>query len=172
MYPEVDPQPSFPSRSRPTCLPRGPSATRSRSRFAVAPMPTSSSSTTARRLPTGLPHYGHLLTGLRQGRRAALPDDARQARRATLRLGLPRPSGRGRRREGARHQRPSGDHQVRHRQVQRCLPNQRAALHRRVAALRHPPGPLGRLRQRLQDARPRRTWRASCGRSRPCGTRV
>ena len=30
-----------------------------------------------------------------------------------------------------------------------------AALHRRVARLRHPAGPLGRLRQRLQDARPR-----------------
>ena len=29
-----------------------------------------------------------------------------------------------------------------------------AALHRRVARLRHPAGPLGRLRQRLQDARP------------------
>ena len=35
------------------------------------------------------------------------------------------------------------------------LPHERAALHRRVAALRQPPGPLGRLRSRLQDPRPR-----------------
>ena len=36
---------------------------------------------------------------LRQGRRAALPDDARPARRAPLRLGLPRPARRGRQAE-------------------------------------------------------------------------
>ena len=47
-----------------------------------------------------------------------------------------------------------GDHQVRHRRLQRRLSHQRAALHQRVGALRHPPGPLGRLRERLQDARP------------------
>ena len=43
---------------------------------------------------------------LREGRRAALPDDARAAGRAPLRLGLPRPARRGGGREGARHQRP------------------------------------------------------------------
>ena len=31
-------------------------------------------------------------------------------------------------------------------------------LHRRVAGLRHPPGALGRLRQRLQDARSAASW--------------
>ncbi len=46
------------------------------------------------------------------------------------------------------------------------------ALHRRLGALRHPPGPLGRLRQRLQDAWTSPTWRASCGRSSSCGTRA
>ena len=39
-------------------------------------------------------------------------------------------------------------------QVQRGLPDLGAALHPGLGALRHPPGPLGRLRQRLQDARP------------------
>ena len=39
---------------------------------------------------------------LRQGHRAALPDDARPPRRAPLRLGLPRPAGRDGGREGAR----------------------------------------------------------------------
>ncbi len=92
---------------------------------------------------------------LRQGRRAALPDDARQARPPPLRLGLPRPARRGRGRARAGHRRPPGDHRLRHRQLQRRLPHQRAALHRRVGALRHPPGPLGRLRERLQDPRPR-----------------
>ena len=40
---------------------------------------------------------------LRQGRRPALPDDARHAGRAPLRLGLPRPARRVRGREAARH---------------------------------------------------------------------
>ena len=54
---------------------------------------------------------------LREGRRPPLPDDARQAGRAPLRLGLPRPAGRGGGREGARHRRAPGDHRVRHRQA-------------------------------------------------------
>ena len=41
-----------------------------------------------------------------------------------------------------------------------------------LARLRHPPGPLGRLRQRLQDPRPRPTWRASCGPSSSSTTRA
>ncbi len=91
---------------------------------------------------------------LRQGRRAALPDDARQARRAPLRLGHPRPARRGRGRAPARHQGQVRDRGDGRRGLQRGLPHLRAALHRRVARVRHPPGPLGRLRQRLQDARP------------------
>ena len=43
-----------------------------------------------------------------------------------------------------------------------------ARLHARVGGLRHPPGALGRLRARLQDARHRLHGDASCGRSRPC----
>ena len=39
--------------------------------------------------------------------------------------------------------------------VQRQVPRVGAEVHRRVARLRHPPGALGRLRQRLQDARAR-----------------
>ena len=109
---------------------------------------------------------------LREGRRAALPDDARPARRAPLRVGLPRPPGRDRGGEGARHRRPARDHQASaSRSFNDACRTQRAALHRRVGALRHPAGALGRLRERLQDARPRPTWRASCGRSRRSGTR-
>jgi hypothetical protein len=53
---------------------------------------------------------------LREGRRAALPDHARPAGRAALRLGLPRPAGRDGGREGARRLgRAQGDHRVRHR---------------------------------------------------------
>ena len=91
---------------------------------------------------------------LRQGRRAALPDDARAPGRAPLRLGLPRPARRGRGREAARHHHQGGDPRAGRGQVQRRLPDVGAALHQGLGALRHPAGPLGRLRQRLQDARP------------------
>ena len=91
---------------------------------------------------------------LRQGRRPALPDDARPPWRAPLRLGHPRAARRGRGRAPARDQATS--------------PRSRRWASRRSTtpagpaccatptsgALRHPPGPLGRLRQRLQDARP------------------
>ena len=93
---------------------------------------------------------------LRQGRRAPLPDDARPAsshRRFGWDChGLPAEV------EAEKELGIAGHPEItalRHRQVQRRLPHQRAALHRRVGALRHPPGPLGRLRERLQDARPR-----------------
>ena len=111
----------------------------------------------------GLPHYGHLLTGFvkdavpryktMRGRRVerrfgwdchGLPAETE----AEKELGV---SGRG------------GDHRVRHRPLQRLLPHLGAALHRRLGALRHPPGALGRLRGRLQDDGPRPSWRASCG---------
>ena len=110
---------------------------------------------------------------LRQGRRAALPDDARPPRRAPLRLGLPRPAGRDRGREGARHHAQGRDHRARHRQVQRRLPRARCCgTPSEWERLRHPPGALGRLRQRLQDAWTCPTWRASCGRSRRSRTRA
>ena len=45
-------------------------------------------------------------------------------------------------------------------------------VHRRVARLRHPPGALGRLRQRLQDARPRLHGVGASGRSSSSTTRA
>ena len=92
---------------------------------------------------------------LRQGPDPALPDDARQARRAPLRLGHPRPARRARGDAPARPQDHRRDPRARHREVQRRLPRVGAEVHRRVARLRHPPGALGRLRERLQDDEPR-----------------
>jgi leucyl-tRNA synthetase len=45
-------------------------------------------------------------------------------------------------------------------------------VHRGVAGLRHPPGPLGRLRQRLQDAEPDVHGVGASGPSRRCTTRA
>ena len=91
---------------------------------------------------------------LRQGPRPALPDDARQARRAPLRLGHPRPARRAGGDAPERHQDHRRDRRARHREVQRRLPRVGDAVHRRVARLRDPPGALGGLRQRLQDDEP------------------
>ena len=95
---------------------------------------------------------------LRQGHRPALPHHARLQGGAPLRLGHPRAARRTRSRAPAGHHRQVPDRRDGDRRVQRRLPRVGAALHRRMAGLRHPPGPLGRLRQRLQDARPRPTW--------------
>ena len=92
---------------------------------------------------------------LRQGPHPALPDDARPAGRAPLRLGHPRPARRARGDAPARHQDHRRDPRARHREVQRRLPRVGPQVHRRVARLRHPPGALGRLRPRLQDHEPR-----------------
>ena len=113
---------------------------------------------------------------LRQGRRPPLPDHAGPPGRAPLRLGLPRPAGRDRGREAARRVRPGPDHRVRHRAVQRLLPTLGPALHPGMGALRHPPGPLGRLRPTTTRPWTSPTWRASCGPSsssttRACSTR-
>ena len=91
---------------------------------------------------------------LRQGHRPPLRDDARPPRRAPLRLGHPRAARRARGDEPARHQDQGGDPRARHRDLQRQVPRLGHEVHRRVARVRHPPGPLGRLRQRLQDAQP------------------
>ena len=91
---------------------------------------------------------------VRQGPGAAVPDDARAPGRAALRLGHPRPAGRARGDAPARDEDDRGDPRPRHREVQRGVPQVRLRVHLRVARLRDPPGPLGRLRQRLQDARP------------------
>ena len=90
---------------------------------------------------------------LRQGRGTAVPDHAGQPGGAPVRLGLPRPARRGRGGATARDLRQGRDHGHGHRQVQRGVPRLGTALHPGVARLRHPPGSLGRLRPRLQDAR-------------------
>ena len=90
-----------------------------------------------------------------QGHRAALLDHARLPRGAALRLGLPWPAGRVRDGEASSSSRSRRDIDVRHGQVQRSLPRHRAALHRRMAQDGAPHGPLGGLRQRLQDHGPR-----------------
>ena len=102
----------------------------------------------------GLPHYGHLLTGFVKD---AIPRyQTMRGRRVERRFGwdchgLPAEV---KAEQELGHLRAPGDHRVRHRQVQRRVPHERAAVHERVARLRHPSGALGRLRQRLQDARP------------------
>ncbi len=90
---------------------------------------------------------------IRQGRRAAVPDDAGQEGRPPVRLGHPRPARRTRSRTSARHHRQVRDRPDGTRRLQRRVPCLRAALHEGVGGVRHPPGTLGRLRQRLQDAR-------------------
>jgi isoleucyl-tRNA synthetase len=100
----------------------------------------------------GLPHYGHLLTGYVKDvvpRYQTMRGQPGERRFGWDTHGLPAEM------EAEKELGISGrpqDHQrVRHRQVQRRLPHLGAALHRRVGELRHPPGALGRLRQRLQD---------------------
>ena len=152
-YPAVATQPSFPSIEREVLafwegdrtFEASVAAPRRRRRVRVLRRPAVRERSAALRSPA---HR------VREGRRAALPHDARPEGRSALRVGLPRPARRDGGREGARRQRAPGDHRVRHRQVQRRLPHERAPLHRRLAPLRHPSGPLGRLRARLQDPRP------------------
>ena len=69
-----------------------------------------------------------------QGRLPPLQDHEGLPRRPQGRLGLPRPAGRARRREGARLRRQAGHRGVRHRRVQRPLPRVGAPARRRVRA--------------------------------------
>ena len=103
----------------------------------------------------GLPHYGHLLTGYVKD---LVPRyQTMRGRRVERRFGwdthgLPAEL------EAMSQLGPQdhrGDPRARHRDVQRGLPRVGHEVHRRVARLRHPPGALGRLRQRLQDPQPR-----------------
>ena len=101
----------------------------------------------------GLPHYGHLLTGYVKD---VVPRyQTMRGRRVERRFGwdthgLPAEV-EAERQLGIKHKSEIvGDG---HRGVQRRLPGVGAALHPRVGGLRHPAGPLGRLRQRLQDPR-------------------
>ena len=85
-----------------------------------------------------------------QGHLPALQGDGRPLRAAQGRLGLPRPAGRARDREGARARLEGADRGVRDRRVQRPLPRVRLPLRRRL-------GPDGRARRPLD--RPRRPLR-------------
>ena len=93
------------------------------------------------------PHPDHV----HEGRRAALRDDARQVRAAALGLGLSRPAGRARGREGARVGVAGGDRAPWRRPVQRRLPHARDAVRIGVGDGDGAARPLGRLRRRLQD---------------------
>ena len=103
----------------------------------------------------GLPHYGHLLTGFVKDavpRYQTMRGNVVHRRFGWDCHGLPAEV------EAETELGIAGHPEItalRDRRVQRRLPHERAALHRRVGALRHPPGALGRLRQRLQDPRPR-----------------
>ena len=120
----------------------------------------------------GLPHYGHLLTGYVKD---VVPRyQTMRGQRVERRFGwdchgLPVEM------EAEKELGVSGRSAITEYGIdtlQRLLPHLGAALHRRVGALRHPPGPLGRLRERLQDDGPLLHGVASCGRSSSCGTRA
>ena len=115
----------------------------------------------------GLPHYGHLLTGYVKD---LVPRyQTMRGRRVERRFGwdihgLPAEV-EAERQLGITDQ--AGDRRDGHRRVQRRVPHSRCCAYTQEwQRLRHPPGPLGRLRQRLQDPRPRLHGVASCGRSR------
>jgi isoleucyl-tRNA synthetase len=102
----------------------------------------------------GLPHYGHLLTGYVKDlvpRYQTMRGQQVDRRFGWDTHGLP---------AELEAEKPAG-HQTVTQEITKTwasrsstsLPHQRAHLHRRVAGLRHPPGALGRLRERLQDAR-------------------
>ena len=84
-------------------------------------------------------------------------------RRPQGRLGLPRPPGRDRGREGARHHEQARDRGVRHRRVQPAVPRVGAALRGGLVGAHHPHRHVARHRRRLLDARPTSTSRASGG---------
>ena len=103
----------------------------------------------------GLPHYGHLLTGYVKDVVPRYQTMRGRAGRAPVRLGLPRPAGRGRGGEAARHHHQGArSSTLGVDKFNEACRDVGAALHQGLGAVRHPPGPLGRLRQRLQDARP------------------
>ena len=73
-----------------------------------------------------------------QGPLPPLPDHARPPRAPQGRLGLPRPAGRARGREGARALHQARDRGVRHRRVQPALPRVGAPLRRRLGGAHRP----------------------------------
>ena len=89
-----------------------------------------------------------------QGRLPALPSDDGALRPAQGGVGLPRPPGRARGREGDRHQEQAGHRGVRRRGVQPAVPRVRPALRRRVRTPDRAPRLLDRHRRRLLDDGP------------------
>ena len=150
--PDVPPSPRFPSieargagvLARRRHLPGEHRAARGRAGVGLLRRPA------VRERPPALRAPAHRL---RQGRVPPLPDDDRPPRRPRLRVGHARPARRARGDEAARHHREGRDRDDGHRRVQRQGPRVGAGLHARVGGLRRSPGPLGRLRARLQDAR-------------------
>ena len=109
---------------------------------------------------------------LRQGRRPALPDDARPPRRAPLRLGLPRPAGRGRGREAAR-ARPASRRSRRWASPRSTTPAAPpCSATRRTGRTTSTARRAGWTSRTTTRRSTWTTWKASCGPSRPCGTRA
>src|SRR5699024_5081323 len=90
---------------------------------------------------------------LRQGRHPAVPHHVRRQGGPPLRLGHPRTARRARGDAGARHDREVRDRGDGAEGVQQRREGLGAEVHQGVGGVRHPPGPLGRLRERLQDPR-------------------
>ena len=103
----------------------------------------------------GLPHYGHLLTGYVKDVVPRFQTMRGRAGRAPLRLGLPRAA---RRAGGAcRMLGLKTKAEIEEMGIEKFNEACRASVLRYTdewQELRHPAGPLGRLRPRLQDARP------------------
>ena len=152
MYRPVDPQQSFPDLEL-AVLERW----RERDVFAASLRPPRRRravgllrGTADRQRPPGRPPRAR--AGL-QGHLSPLQDDARLPGRAQGRLGLPRPAGRDRRREGARPRVEGRDRGLRDRRLQQALPG----VGLRVPRGLEPPDRADRLldrpRRRLPDAR-------------------
>ena len=109
---------------------------------------------------------------LRQGHRAALPDDAGPGRPPALRLGLPRPAGRGRGREaswaspGTRRSPPTASPRSTTPAARACCATPTSGS---ATSTARPAGSTSRTTTRPWTST---TWRASCGRSSRCGTRA
>ena len=90
-----------------------------------------------------------------QGHLPPLQDDARLLGRPQGRLGLPRPAGRDRGREAARHRLQGGHRALRHRRVQPALPRVGVRVPRGVGAADRADRLLDRPRRRLPHPRQR-----------------
>ena len=105
-----------------------------------------------------------------QGHLPALPDDARLPRAQEGRMGLPRPAGGARGREGARDLLEGRDRGLRDRRVQPALPGVRVPLRRGLGAADRADRLLDRPRRRLRDARQLTTSSRCGGRCERSGT--